>query len=195
MFRQVRVVNASERSYTRSTFDRNGLNRTLFSAWNGIMFVLAAFFCYVVISNWVNAFANGNYQGVGISLFLLLLIAFACWRSRSIVLRNTERRMMMRRHAADMNARIFVDIPLNGVPPSVRNNYDIFQNNDNEMENNEADECSICLSMYVIDEYLCRVPCPSKHLFHRDCINLWLDSHQNCPLCKFDLLEDNSERV
>jgi E3 ubiquitin-protein ligase synoviolin len=49
-------------------------------------------------------------------------------------------------------------------------------------------KCAICLGEYATGEWLCRLPCPSRHAFHQSCIWPWLDSHSTCPFCKFDLL-------
>jgi len=41
--------------------------------------------------------------------------------------------------------------------------------------------CSICLSMYVELDVICKLPC--SHVFHKDCIHKWLDIKKTCPLC------------
>lgn len=44
-------------------------------------------------------------------------------------------------------------------------------------------ECAVCLSVFVDGEDLRQLP-KCKHSFHADCIDMWLYSHSNCPLCR-----------
>ncbi|WOG91199.1 hypothetical protein DCAR_0310447 [Daucus carota subsp. sativus] len=44
-------------------------------------------------------------------------------------------------------------------------------------------ECPVCLSMYVDGDEV-RVLNVCKHRFHVSCINKWLVSHSNCPVCR-----------
>ncbi|CAA2971954.1 RING-H2 finger ATL39-like, partial [Olea europaea subsp. europaea] len=44
-------------------------------------------------------------------------------------------------------------------------------------------ECSICLSEYENRELLGRLPVCS-HIFHFDCIKIWLEINRTCPLCR-----------
>lgn len=44
-------------------------------------------------------------------------------------------------------------------------------------------ECPVCLSMYVDGDEV-RVLNVCKHRFHVSCINKWLVSHANCPVCR-----------
>lgn len=46
-----------------------------------------------------------------------------------------------------------------------------------------CNECVICLSVFVDGEDLWQLP-KCKHTFHADCIDMWLYSHSNCPLCR-----------
>jgi len=39
--------------------------------------------------------------------------------------------------------------------------------------------CQICLSEYVVDERLLRLPC--FHSYHEGCISKWLSTHNKCP--------------
>ncbi|XP_019053848.1 PREDICTED: RING-H2 finger protein ATL52-like [Nelumbo nucifera] len=44
-------------------------------------------------------------------------------------------------------------------------------------------ECSVCLSVFEDGEDVRQLPL-CKHLFHAPCIDMWLYSHSNCPLCR-----------
>ncbi|XP_019168232.1 PREDICTED: RING-H2 finger protein ATL52-like [Ipomoea nil] len=47
----------------------------------------------------------------------------------------------------------------------------------------EGTECSVCLSDFQDDESLRLLP-KCSHAFHLPCIDTWLKSHSNCPLCR-----------
>lgn len=57
----------------------------------------------------------------------------------------------------------------------------------------EDSECCICLHKYVEGSELCSLPC--KHHFHHKCICKWLRINATCPLCKFNILRDDSVLV
>ncbi|CAN1278275.1 RING-H2 finger protein ATL65 [Linum perenne] len=44
-------------------------------------------------------------------------------------------------------------------------------------------ECAVCLLEFEFDDYVRLLPACS-HVFHVDCIDIWLKSHANCPLCR-----------
>ncbi|WCJ24779.1 RING/U-box superfamily protein [Euphorbia peplus] len=57
----------------------------------------------------------------------------------------------------------------------------------------EGRECSVCLSEFEQDETVRLLP-KCNHAFHITCIDTWLRSHTNCPLCRAHILNDqNSE--
>ncbi|XWS33367.1 hypothetical protein CRYUN_Cryun22dG0075900 [Craigia yunnanensis] len=47
----------------------------------------------------------------------------------------------------------------------------------------EGTECSVCLNEFQEDENLRLLP-KCSHAFHLPCIDTWLKSHKNCPLCR-----------
>ncbi|XP_059641838.1 RING-H2 finger protein ATL54-like [Cornus florida] len=47
----------------------------------------------------------------------------------------------------------------------------------------EGTECSVCLNEFQEDECLRLLP-KCSHAFHIPCIDTWLRSHKNCPLCR-----------
>ena len=48
----------------------------------------------------------------------------------------------------------------------------------------EDQECSICLKKFNNDN----VTLPCKHNFHENCITMWLNSKNNCPLCRSNVI-------
>ncbi|KAJ0966614.1 hypothetical protein J5N97_023531 [Dioscorea zingiberensis] len=47
-------------------------------------------------------------------------------------------------------------------------------------------ECSVCLNEFQEDERLKILP-NCSHVFHIDCIDTWLQSNSNCPVCRADI--------
>lgn len=48
--------------------------------------------------------------------------------------------------------------------------------------------CSICLEPFKKDEKVTALKC--KHLYHKDCIKPWIESHYTCPICRSDITDD-----
>jgi len=46
-----------------------------------------------------------------------------------------------------------------------------------------SSECAFCLSEFQEDEKLRVIP-NCNHLFHIDCVDVWLQNNANCPLCR-----------
>ncbi|KAL6199427.1 hypothetical protein ACLB2K_029211 [Fragaria x ananassa] len=44
-------------------------------------------------------------------------------------------------------------------------------------------ECAICISAFSPEEILRLLP-NCNHAFHLQCIDVWLASHQTCPICR-----------
>lgn len=53
----------------------------------------------------------------------------------------------------------------------------------------EGTECSVCLNEFQEDENLRLLP-KCSHGFHLPCIDTWLRSHQNCPLCRAPVVSE-----
>ncbi|KNA13717.1 hypothetical protein SOVF_113880 [Spinacia oleracea] len=56
--------------------------------------------------------------------------------------------------------------------------------------NGESD-CSVCLGEFVEDDDLRLLP-KCNHAFHVSCIDTWLRSHSNCPLCRANIISSAS---
>ena len=54
-------------------------------------------------------------------------------------------------------------------------------------EENSFYKCVICTDDFVNGVQVIQFTCPSKHIFHTDCLKKWLSVHAICPLCKYAL--------
>ena len=55
-----------------------------------------------------------------------------------------------------------------------------------KLENNS---CAVCLCDMKDDEICRKTLC--NHVFHKDCIDPWMNKHKNCPLCRHNLEKDD----
>lgn len=55
----------------------------------------------------------------------------------------------------------------------------------------EGTDCSVCLSEFQEDESIRLLP-KCSHAFHLPCIDTWLKSHANCPLCRANIVSFNA---
>lgn len=56
---------------------------------------------------------------------------------------------------------------------------------------NKCRECAVCLLEFEDGDYVRTLPVCS-HSFHVDCIDIWLRSHANCPLCRAGIFGSGS---
>ncbi|PIN12366.1 hypothetical protein CDL12_15019 [Handroanthus impetiginosus] len=52
-------------------------------------------------------------------------------------------------------------------------------------------DCAVCLLEFEENDYVRTLPVCS-HAFHVDCIDIWLRSHANCPLCRAGIFRQDS---
>ncbi|GMJ00568.1 Arabidopsis Toxicos en Levadura 83 [Hibiscus trionum] len=57
----------------------------------------------------------------------------------------------------------------------------------------EGTECSVCLNEFQEDEALRLLP-KCSHAFHIPCIDNWLRSHTNCPMCRAPVISNAGNR-
>ncbi|GMH24685.1 hypothetical protein Nepgr_026528 [Nepenthes gracilis] len=55
----------------------------------------------------------------------------------------------------------------------------------------EGSDCSICLTRFQEGDDLRLLP-KCSHAFHISCIDVWLMSHKNCPLCRAPIIKESS---
>ncbi|KAG7968576.1 hypothetical protein I3843_08G161100 [Carya illinoinensis] len=55
-------------------------------------------------------------------------------------------------------------------------------------------ECAVCLNEFAEDETLRLIP-KCDHVFHPECIDVWLASHTTCPVCRANLVPQPGDSV
>lgn len=66
-----------------------------------------------------------------------------------------------------------------------KNNYDSFKLPVRKIISTDdllIDECSICLDKYIKNDKVSDLNC--GHIFHKDCIKIWLSKNNTCPQCR-----------
>jgi len=137
-------------------------------------------------------------------LFLALAIltaAFFVVCCRTIYTRFSARRRVSSRHQPENTGDDFVDeehgavvdhpiwyIRTLGLQQSIINAITVCRYKKGEGLI-EGTECAVCLSEFEEDENLRLLP-KCYHAFHLPCIDTWLRSHTNCPLCRAPIVSD-----
>lgn len=50
-------------------------------------------------------------------------------------------------------------------------------------------ECAVCRECLILNDKMQELPC--KHFFHPPCLKPWLDEHNSCPVCRYELRTDD----
>lgn len=123
-----------------------------------------------------------------ISLIVVLYVYIRCRRSID-ARRRRNAPLFFYNEAIPMPS---INIIRGGLDPSIINSLPVFIHSDSSPL-----ECSVCLSDFREGEKGKKLP-ECGHSFHVGCINKWLCSHLNCPLCRskvfFARKEEDDER-
>lgn len=46
----------------------------------------------------------------------------------------------------------------------------------------KKNKCCICLEKFKLDDIVRVLEC--KHCYHKECLNIWLQEHHTCPICR-----------
>ncbi|KAL6008356.1 hypothetical protein ACLOJK_033865 [Asimina triloba] len=85
-----------------------------------------------------------------------------------------------------------------GLPTSIISSFPTFTYSsvkDKDVRHgNDRPECTVCLAEFSDDDEL-RMLTGCSHVFHLECIDLWLQTHTTCPICRRDLGHGNNKKV
>lgn len=125
-------------------------------------------------------------------LGILLVVIKACYKRRNNSRRRNQQMIFgTQEDFFDEDHGPVLDHPIwyintIGLPQSVIDSIAVFKYNRCEGLI-EGTECSVCLSEFQEDETLRLLP-KCSHAFHISCIDTWLRSHKNCPLCRAPII-------
>ncbi|MBN3276318.1 GOLI ligase, partial [Polyodon spathula] len=51
----------------------------------------------------------------------------------------------------------------------------------------DFNHCAVCIEGYKLNDVVRILPC--KHIFHKMCVDPWLNEHCTCPMCKLNILK------
>ena len=57
------------------------------------------------------------------------------------------------------------------------------------MQTDAFRSCPICLDDFTNGETVRVLPCDQDHIFHLHCVNQWLRQHQECPVCRENVID------
>ncbi|CAK9185570.1 unnamed protein product [Ilex paraguariensis] len=80
-----------------------------------------------------------------------------------------------------------------GTPPASKSAIDALPNikMTKALLASDSSQCAVCKDSFEIHEEAKQMPC--KHIYHKDCITPWLELHNSCPVCRYELPTDDPE--
>ena len=80
-----------------------------------------------------------------------------------------------------------------GTPPASKSSIEALPNIKitEELLASDSSQCAVCKDTFELNEEAKQMPC--KHIYHADCIIPWLELHNSCPVCRYELPTDDPD--
>ena len=144
------------------------------------------------VNNYYNTTDN-SYHFISYDNFVFLLFVFGLsllfvntyktiyYNTRIRIHRQNELERLERLERLEGVNRLHRLVMTNILPRYVVKNIKIKEYTLNE-NYHDNDRCPLCLEDYNIGEILNELIC--NHFYHKKCINNWIKSNNNCPICR-----------
>ncbi|XP_028816456.1 E3 ubiquitin-protein ligase RNF130 isoform X2 [Denticeps clupeoides] len=122
------------------------------------------------------AINRGSLVFVSIS-FIVLMIISSAWLIFFFIqkIRNTNARDRSQRRLGDAAKKAIGKLTTRTV-----------KRGDKETDP-DFNHCAVCIEGYQLNDVVRILPC--KHVFHKMCVDPWLNEHCTCPMCKLNILK------
>ncbi|KAI5624953.1 E3 ubiquitin-protein ligase RNF130, partial [Silurus asotus] len=119
---------------------------------------------------------RGSLVFVSIS-FIVLMIISSAWLIFYFIqkIRDTNARDRSQRRLGDAAKKAISKLTTRTV-----------KRGDKETEP-DFNHCAVCIEGYQLNDVVRILPC--KHVFHKMCVDPWLNEHCTCPMCKLNILK------
>lgn len=80
-----------------------------------------------------------------------------------------------------------------GAPPASKRSVQGLPNvviND-ALVKSDSNSCAVCMNEFEVGLEVKKMPC--SHFFHSDCLLPWLELHNSCPVCRYELPTDDPD--
>ncbi|XP_075499759.1 RING-H2 finger protein ATL16-like [Primulina tabacum] len=135
-------------------------------------------------SNPDNGFAIFAIAVLAISATAFLTLTYYFFATKCYL--RCQRRHNPSSHVSGNRARGHEDqvpVYLRGIDEFLTQELPAFLYIKNDQESSSFLKCAVCLNEFQDNEMLRILP-KCSHAFHLDCIDVWLQSNSNCPLCR-----------
>ncbi|KAJ4961820.1 hypothetical protein NE237_021730 [Protea cynaroides] len=80
-----------------------------------------------------------------------------------------------------------------GTPPASKSAVEALPNIaiSEELLASDSSQCAVCKDTFELGTEAKQMPC--KHIYHSDCILPWLELHNSCPVCRYELPTDDPD--
>nr|XP_020441069.1 E3 ubiquitin-protein ligase RNF130 isoform X2 [Monopterus albus] len=120
--------------------------------------------------------SRGSLVFVSIS-FIVLMIILSAWLIFYFIqkIRYSSTRDRSQRHLGDAAKKAIGKLTTRTV-----------KRGDKETDP-DFNHCAVCIEAYQLNDVVRILPC--KHVFHKVCVDPWLNEHCTCPMCKLNILK------